>query len=215
MCHDGSKANDKNRLQFFTSEISISRVVAFETALFYWSRFLRTVLFVESMTAPPSCPPSSRRSRGGTASLKSCWGWAPPPRRWLTVSETCPWSCSGSAPCPACPTISRAGRPPKWAQSPSAGRWRTYPPNCSDWPGEAGWTDTCRPNSERWIPIVLHKEANQPSFDFPCTIPDFWIDIWLMYNMCTDTIGVSFLLTILSWQLKKGFLLIVFFFFLI
>lgn len=123
------------------------------TALWTAWRLWRT------MTAPPSCPPSSRRSQGGTACPRSCWGWAPPPRRWLTASENCPWSCSGSAPSLASPMTSRRERPPRSARSPWVSRWQTYRPSCSDWRGEegAGWTDTCRPNSERWIQIALHK----------------------------------------------------------
>lgn len=148
-----------------------------------------------TMTAQSSCPPSSRRSRDGTACPRSSWGWAPPPQRWLTVSETCPWSCSGSALFLVCLMTSRAVRAARWAQSPWASQWQTYLPNCSDWLGEeeeAGWTAIYPPNLEKWIPIALHKADRDiniayapptlfPSWS-PCTDPNLLTNNIVIYQ---------------------------------
>lgn len=115
---------------------------------------------LRTMTAPPSCPSSSRRSQGGTACPRSCWGWAPPLQRWLIALEICPWSCSESARCLASLMISRLGKPQRSTQSPWASQWQTYHPSCSGWQEEgAGWMGTCPPNSERWIQIASHKPS--------------------------------------------------------
>lgn len=124
------------------------------TALWTAWRPLRT------MTAPPSCPPSSRRSQGGTACPRSCYGWAPPLQRWRTALETCPWSCNESVLFLVSLMISRLVRPQRSTQSPWVSQWQTYLLSCSDWQEGEGWTDTCRPNSERWIQIASHKAGN-------------------------------------------------------